>query len=256
MADSSNIELRVNHTLAGREDSIQAFRDGRDLYKEFASRLYHVAVDEVTKEQRFTGKVAHLMLQYQSGAPKFKATAANFGLTLTDDEAQQIVDLYRSMYSAIAHQWNDAQRAVRAMATGSEMDWGHGVTIKTRKNLLLTPPQHYIQYPQLTRTADGYSYLSRRFRQTETVHLYGGKLVENVVQHISRNIVAEQWLRVAQRYPIALQVHDEIVAVVPDDQAEDALAYMIDTMATPPDWWPDLPLAAEGDIAPSYGDAK
>ena len=84
----------------------------------------------------------------------------------------------------------------------------------------------------------------------------GPFIVHNCCQHLARNIMAEQWNIVARRYPVVLQVHDEIALVVPEAEAEEALAYTLEVMSTSPSWWPDIPLAAEGAIADTYGDAK
>lgn len=79
-------------------------------------------------------------------------------------------------------------------------------------------------------------------------------IVHNCCQHIARNIIAEQWLAISKRYPVVLQVHDEIVCVVPEAEAEEAKQFMIDVMSTSPEWWPDIPLAAEAGYAKNYGD--
>lgn len=79
---------------------------------------------------------------------------------------------------------------------------------------------------------------------------------ENLVQHLARTILSEHMLAVSKELPIALSVHDEIVCVVPQHKAKDALQFMLDTMKTSPQWWPEIVLWAEGDIADSYGQAK
>lgn len=79
---------------------------------------------------------------------------------------------------------------------------------------------------------------------------------ENLVQHLARTILSEQMLAISKQLPVSLSVHDEVVCIVPNHQAEDALQFMLDTMKTPPKWWPEIVLWAEGDIADSYGQAK
>jgi DNA polymerase len=86
--------------------------------------------------------------------------------------------------------------------------------------------------------------------------LYGGKVVENITQAVARIVVAEQMAKIGRRYPVALQVHDEVVCVVPEDQADACKQYMTRVMSTPPKWAPDLPVACEADIGPNYGSAK
>ena len=256
VADSSNIELRCNHALAGQQDTIDKLRRGEDLYKDFASTLYNVLVSEVTKEQRFVGKVAHLSLGYACGWAKFKEMVRIYGGELTDDEAENIVRTWRSTYTAVTRCWKNADKLIKGMATGVSYSLESAPFIRSKKGVLLTPPSHHIQYPMLGRGDDGYEYRSRRGRGTETVKLYGGKLVENLCQHLSRNILAEQFVTINKRYPVAMMVHDEFICAVPEDEATEALAWIIDVMSTSPEWWPEIPLAAEGDIADRYGDAK
>jgi hypothetical protein len=258
VVDSANIELRVNHTLAGQADVVQALREGRDLYTEFAAEsLYHIPEEDVTKDQRFIGKVAHLMLGYQGGWLRFQDTARQWaGIELPDSECKNIVDTWRDTYSEVCRFWRHAEKAIKSMHQGLEYAIPSAPFISTRKNLLLTPPHHYLQFPALTSTEDGMVYKSRRGRGTENVYLYGGKLVENLCQHISRNILAEQLVTISKRYKVAMMVHDEFVLVVPEDEANDALIWTVAVMSKSPDWWPEIPLAAEGDIAERYGDAK
>jgi hypothetical protein len=80
--------------------------------------------------------------------------------------------------------------------------------------------------------------------------------VENVTQAVARVVVTEQMTKIGRRYPVALQVHDEVVCVVPEDEAEACRDYMVAVMSTPPKWAPDLPVACEAEIGYSYGDAK
>jgi len=255
VADSSNIELRTNHTLAGQMDVIEMIERGEDLYKDFASQLYGVEIAEVTKDQRFVGKVAHLSLGYGCGWRKFKEMLRISGTDVTDEEAENIVNLWRNTYSQVVKGWRDADKLIKAMLDGSTCEMGGGL-VRSRKNMLMTAPKHYIYYPKLERCEDGFQYQSRKGRGTETVKLYGGKVVENLCQHLSRNILAEQLVTIAKKYHVAMMVHDEFVCVVPEDEAETALEWILKVMSTSPSWWPEIPLAAEGDIADRYGDAK
>ena len=86
--------------------------------------------------------------------------------------------------------------------------------------------------------------------------LYGGKVVENITQAVARIVVSEQMAKIGRRYPVALQVHGEIVCVVDEEEADECKAFMVDVMSTPPKWAPDLPVACEADIGPNYGEAK
>lgn len=259
--DSSNIELRVNHTLAGQQDSIEAFRDGRDLYCEFASQLYGRYIDPVEDKaspERFMGKLAHLSLGYGCGWLKFQAIGRQWGVSIDDEEARRIVYLWRDTYAMIPKLWQLGDMAVYRMGTGKEalsiVD--PAGLIKVGPGKLFTPPEHSITYPNMRLTDDGWAYDKRMSRGVATVKLYGAKCVENWTQHIARNIIAEQWLKVARRYRVLLQVHDELVFLAPEDEADEAVLWAVKVMSQSPEWWPEIPLAAEGKHGETYGDAK
>lgn len=255
-SDSSNIELRVNHCLAGQTDSVEALRNGHDLYCEFASKLYGREITKADKAERQHGKMAQLGLGYGMGWTKFKETCRQQKVILDDAEAERTVRLWRDTYTAIPEFWKNADKALAAMARGAEMAVDACGLVKTAEGKLLTPPANSIIYPSLRRSSNGWEYSSRRGKSTETVRLFGPKVVENICQHLARNIIAEQWLRIATRYRVVLQVHDEIVCVVPEDEVEAAAAFMVEVMSTSPDWWPDIPLAAEAAYGKTYADCK
>ena len=256
VADSSNIELRINHTLAVQQDTMDLLAQGADLYKDFASKLYSKPVDEVTKDERFVGKVAHLSLGYGCGWRKFKEMCRIYGRDISDEEAENIVSIWRSSYGAIPQMWAKCQKAIVSMVRGDAFEVDDWRLLTTGQNHLKTPPNRFLQYAGLRPDDDGFTYETKKNRKIERVKLYGGKLLENICQHLARNIIGEQWLEVDKRYPVVLQVHDELVAVVPEDEAEEALEFMLQVMKTSPAWWPELVLNAEGDIGDSYGDAK
>lgn len=260
VADSSNIELRTVHTMAGQQDTVKKLRAGVDLYKDFAADLFGVPFDEVTKEQRFVGKVAHLSLGYQSGWATFKDMVRQFGGHISEPESKKTVNAYRGKYRYIKGLWDDSSRLIRGMRDDQKFVLPYMESVYSRSNMLVTPPSHYIQYPQLDvgpgNYGPEYTYKSRRGKGTETVKLYGGKVTENLCQHISRNILAEQFVTISNRFPVALMVHDEFILVVPEDEAEEALRWTLEIMSESPTWWPEIPLSAEGDIAERYGDAK
>jgi DNA polymerase len=87
-------------------------------------------------------------------------------------------------------------------------------------------------------------------------YIYGGKVVENFTQAVARIIIAEQMLALSERYPVVLQVHDELVFHAPESEADDAVAFVTQVMSTPPKWAPDLPVACEAGVGLTYGDAK
>jgi hypothetical protein len=112
------------------------------------------------------------------------------------------------------------------------------------------PNELFIRYPELRLSDKKYIYNSRK----GPVSLWGGAVVENVVQALARIIVGEQMLKLRERYRPVLTVHDAAVVVVPKEEINEALAFIVQVMSTPPDWAAGLPVACEAKYGESYGD--
>ena len=264
VADLSGIELRVNHFLWQVPSSMDMFQNDpekADLYKDFASRLYDVDFDDVTKEQRQVGKVAHLGLGFGAGYKTFQKVAKLMGgVDITEDESQDIVNKWRDSYYEITAGWRTCHKVLPTImrgATGASVDpWG--MVIPTPDGL--KTPKGMIRYPDLrveTNEDDGrQEFIYGQGRNK--ARIYAGKIDENIVQHLARCIIADNALTVYRRtgYNPALTVHDELVYVVADNEAERLLETVQKTMRTSPIWWPELITWSEGDIAQTYGDAK
>jgi len=263
VADLSGIELRVNHFLWNATSSVALFQadpEKADLYKDFASKLYDVTIGEVTKQQRQVGKVAHLGLGFGAGAATFQKVAKLMGGVDIDlDESKDIVDKWRAAYPEIVQGWRTCHNALPSIMRGAE-----GAAVDPWGMVYPTPeglktPKGMIRYPGLRteRTEDGkweFVYGNGRTK----ARIYAGKIDENIVQHLARCVIADNALTIQKISGLnpSLMVHDELVYVVPEDDAEDVLATVQGVMRTPPDWWPELVTWSEGDIADTYGDAK
>jgi DNA polymerase len=97
-----------------------------------------------------------------------------------------------------------------------------------------------------------------RYGVTRTAKIYGGKVVENIVQALARDVFTEKQMLLKWMYGIraAFTVHDELVAIVPEQYAEWAKEKMLEVFCMPITWWPQVVLFAEADIAKNYADAK
>lgn len=269
VADLSGIELRMNHFLWKVPSSMALFRadpEKADLYKEFASKLYGVPKDEVTKAQRHIGKHAHLGLQYGSGPGTFRKVAKTLGgVDLDDNQAAKIVTAWRDAYPEIVEAWATCQNAITDMIRPADnplpLDpWGLCGTVKHGVRL---PQGLMIRYPNLRQEWDDKSQ-RQNWVYGEGRHkakLYGSKMVENLIQALSRIALTDIMLAysktpLGKRYPIAHCVHDEIVCVVNQDDAQEVLDLLHRLMRTPPTWFPELVTWSEGDIAVRYGNAK
>ena len=132
----------------------------------------------------------------------------------------------------------------------SEYSLGRYDVVRVNRNGLRLPNGLYIRYPNLRLDNDRMTYDSRR----GPVSIWGGAVVENVVQALARIIVGEQMLNLRERYRPVLTVHDAAVIVCPVNELESALAFITQVMSTPPDWAAGLPVACEAKYGKSYGD--
>jgi DNA polymerase I-like protein with 3'-5' exonuclease and polymerase domains len=252
-ADSSQIEARTVAWLAGQTDLVEAFEKGEDVYKIMASAIYAKEINAVTKDERFVGKTTILGAGYGMGANKFSAQLKTFGVTVEEDEAKRIIDVYRQTYSKIPTLWKQAQSALDAVLTDRTANLGKypdALSVEGSQGLRL-PSGLLLRYPDLTKDSEGqYAYRTR----AGLTKIYGGKVIENVCQAIARCIIAEQMLLINKRYRVVLTVHDAIACIAPKDEAESAVKYVEECMRFRPDWCKDLPLNCEVGYGENYGE--
>lgn len=264
VADLSGIELRVNMFLWKVRYAMELFQNdpgGADLYRHFsANDLYRIAESAVTKIQRQVGKVSHLGLGFGAGPPTFQQVARLMGGVDMDlPEAQRVVRTYRNAHPEVVSGWKTCHAALPTImrgAVGPALDpWGMITPVPEG----LKTPKGFIRYPNLRTELgdDGRSEFVYGNGRSKA-RIYAGKIDENIVQHLARGVIADNALKVKQLtgYNPALTVHDELVYVAPEDEAEKLLATVHSVMRTSPTWWPELVTWSEGDIADTYGDAK
>ena len=272
--DSAQIEARIVAWLAGQDDLLEAFRQGRDVYSEFASLIYGRTITKADKAERFVGKTCILGLGYGMGAEKFQQTLAlgqgGISVKIELHVAKQIVTLYREKYFRIAQLWNLCGAALRGMAqqgsgtiNGKLQFDGEGVILPNGMRQF---------YPMLRAMQDGggYEYISnpRDYRKLlkervmgsdltsvlDWTKIYGGKLTENLVQALAALVIREQMVTIGQRHKVVFQVHDEIIIMAHKAVKDVAIAEIVDVMSQPPQWAPELPVACEVGCAENYGD--
>lgn len=265
VVDAAQIEARVVAWLAGEESILDAFRNKRDIYSEFATVAYMRPISKADKEERFVGKTCVLGLGFGMGAPKLQYTvltqSINQGLDpvrLPLEVCFGLVNKYRAMYAKIKELWallND--QAIAAMLPKAMVPFDLKC-LKFSPGGCKLPSGLTLLYPQLqanlvrtnrmfvggTERVQDASYLSAHSRSK----IYGGLLAENVVQALARIIVADVMREVAKHYRVVMMTHDEIVFLVPGGkkEAKAALDWCIGLMSTSPEWAPNLPLSAEG----------
>ena len=259
--DSSQIEARILAWLAGQDDVVKQFAKGEDVYSIFATEVYNTPITKANPEERFVGKTCILGLGYGTGAPKLQhtlATAQPISVKIDDEESKRIVKIYRDKNKKIVELWREGDNMLDGLYTWDDesipFDYGEHGVVKVDKTGIRLPNGLYIRYPELNKKTDEgkthYVYKSRRGE----IPLWGGSIVENVVQALARIVVGEQMLAIQRRYRVVLTVHDAAVCVVPEAKKDEALAYIMECMSTPPDWGKDLPITCEASVAHSYGE--
>lgn len=261
--DSSQIEARVLAWLAGQEDLVKQFAKGEDVYSIFASKIYERPVSKANPIERFVGKTCILGLGYGTGAAKLRHTLKTQppGADLDEDKCQAIVDLYRDTNAEIPKLWRECDKALKhimAWPTTDEGERGNNYylgkpeCVSVEPTGLRLPNGLYIRYPGLSvdPNTNKTTYNSRKGK----VSIWGGAVVENVVQALARIIVGEQMLMLKEKYRPVLTVHDAAVLVVPEHELEEALVFITQVMSTAPSWAKGLPVACEAKYGRSYGD--
>ena len=257
VSDFSAIEARVISWISGEEWRLEAFRSGKDIYCETASKMYHVPVVKhgVNGELRQKGKVAELACGYQGGVSAMKQM--DKGGSIPEEELQSVVDQWRQANPRIVKLWRDYEAAAKtAIQEHRTVRRPHGVAFSyINGNLFIRlPGGRKLCYwgARIRRDAtngreqivyQGTNQTTKRWEETET---YGGKLVENVVQATARDCLAVAMTRVSEMgYNIVMHVHDEMIVDVPVEDTK-ALDRINVAMAAPIDWAPGLPLKGDG----------
>lgn len=268
--DLGQIEARLVAWQCGCEQLLTEFRDMLDPYSLLASIIFGRPINRKLKGDKvegFIGKTGILGLGYGCGAEKFYTmvtTGARLqGIDLTGkfDEAKALdaVRAYRGTYREIPDTWKRLDGTgirylmgrIPAHNFSREAAFG---ACKIGEGYVEAPGGLRMRYHELGEDEHGqvfFTYGGERHK------LYGGKLLENITQFLARVVVMDAAVRLANLgYRFALQVHDELVFVVPNERLDEAKKTIHAEMTRTPSWAPDLPLTADIDSGPNYGESK
>jgi len=276
-SDFAAIEARVLAWLAEQDDLVAAFASNAPIYKIMAAKVYGVQVSDIVKpsDQYTLGKSLILGCGYQMGAPKFVTSSKDqYGLIVAPELAADAVQTYRATNTKIVSFWSELNRcALNAVASPGETFYTRGKRVRFIRRggylwaklpsgralayaspKIVDRPVPWAKKPETaeelknwkpeTRPAVEFSGVNGYTRKWERMALYGGLLAENVVQAVSRDLLAEACLRAeAAGYPALLNVHDELVS----ERAvgEGSLEEFEKLMQTTPEWAAGLPVACE-----------
>lgn len=269
-ADFSAIEARVISWLAGESWRLDVFRTHGKIYEASASQMFGVPLERIKKGNpeyalRQKGKVAELALGYQgSTGALIKMGALDMGLTEAElpdivnrwrDANKRIRDLWYSMEAAAVQVIQTGQPVgLRSLVLAREMDAGNNLDFLTIR--LPSGRKLYYAHPSLGQNQWGkpsitYMGMDQTTKKWKLIETYGGKLVENCVQAIARDCLAEAIERLeAANYPVVFHVHDEVVVECAAERA--SLDDIAAIMGQPVSWAPDLPLGADGWVGAFY----
>jgi DNA polymerase bacteriophage-type len=267
--DFSSIENRVGVYLADQTDKVELFRKGLDEYKVFASEsLYHVPYDSVTKDMRQVSKSAVLGAMFGQGAKGLVKYADGMGVKLSASDAENAVTNYRRSYAKVKALWGQCESAaIQAVDNpGTTYDAGKHLKLKCQNDVLWMrlPSGRLIcwQRPQLELlvtpwgaekmgvTVHSQNTYTRSWTRNQ---LIGSSIFQSGVQGTARDFLADAMLRLDNAgYCVINSIHDEVLLLIDESEAESALDRVISIMTTPPKWAPGFPLAAEGWVDKRY----
>ncbi|MGL5753845.1 MAG: DNA polymerase [Paraclostridium sp.] len=257
ISDFSSIEARIIAYLSNEKWRIDVFNTHGKIYEASASKMFKVDIDEITKESdlRQKGKIAELALGYQGGVGALKSMGA-YNMNLCEEDLIQIVKAFRTSNINIVNLWKKVERAfIKAVKEKTIVNLDKNISFIYEGNILFIklPSGRRLSYirPKLdynssfnkyTITYEGLDSISKKQKRLTT---YGGKLVENIVQAIARDVLGYAMLNIkAKGFDIVMHVHDEIVVEV--ENGVSSVDEICEIMCEENPYLKDLTLKADG----------
>ena len=252
ISDFSAIEARVLAWLAGEQWVLDAFENGEDIYCRTASRMFGVPVEKhgVNGHLRQKGKIATLACGYQGALGALKAMGG-IEMGLSEDELQSIVDSWREANPNIVSLWWDIDAVVKRVVKTRTKEKYKSLVISYEKGILFIelPSKRRLAYPKAKIGINRFGGESIVYEgivvgnKWDKIESYGGKFVENIVQAIARDILAETMMRLEKKgFNIVMHIHDEVVIESDSSSIEE----INEIMSIVPIWAPGLSLEADG----------
>lgn len=259
VADFSAVEARVIAWLSGEQWRQKAFANNEDIYCVSASQMFGVPVVKygINGELRQKGKIAELALGYGGSIGALKAMGAT-KLGLTEDELPPLVEMWRQASPHIVQFWWDVDKAAKECIKTHLPQTTHGIKFIYRSGCIFLRLRsgRYLCYPKPKIGTNRFGSESITFMGINTVkkwdriETYGAKLVENIVQATSRDLLAGAMRRLETAgNPVVMHIHDEAVIDAPTDRSLDTI---VKIMIEVPDWADGLILNAAGFVGDFY----
>ncbi len=266
VADFAAIETRMLFWLANHAEGVKAFLEGRKMYEEMAMDIFAIRdIKSVTKDQRFVGKETVLGSGYGMGWKKFQSTCLEKGREVTTEVAKLAINSYREKHKAVPTLWKSIEKAAISAVENptktykiNHTEWfmeGRFLACKlpSGRSLYYCDPQVKYERNPWGQKKGVLSFMGVHPKTKKWVreHTWGGKLVENVVQAISRDLMALAMVRMKKAgYTVILTVHDEIIAE--RKIGEGTIEEFNQLMRTLPIWAKGAPVNVEGFISQRY----
>jgi hypothetical protein len=292
VGDLAQIEARILDWIADFADGLAAYKHA-DPYAVFGTQMFGVQVSkEETPMLRQSAKsaklgcgfglgfanfAAQLLVGFQGADPVLydKKFAKQLGLdraamerflgweenikriekiphTCSAEElaihclcAKAIIDKYRAKAQPVVALWKHFDALIeRSLFNGEEISYK---CLVFKRGEIVLPNGMSLKYPDLRKTKEGWVYGEKK-------KLYGGKITENVCQALARIVIGDGLLRVAKKHQCVGTVHDEIICVVDEREADEAVPWVNEQMVKVPAWMPGIPLKAGVGYAKRYGE--
>lgn len=270
VADFSAIEARVISWLANEKWRMDVFHGDGKIYEATGAKMFNVPISAITKGSvlRDKSKISELALGYEGSLGALKRMGGE-RMGLSDTEMMSLVRKWRSANPAIVDMWKEIdeaskeavryQRPVSCTCRNIIFDCnGEFMTIQlpSGRKLFYYGPKFKdkkIGRSMMPTRVLCYQGVVQETKQWGEIDTYGGKLTENIVQAISRDLLGNSMLNLeANDYHPVCHIHDEVLCEVPEENAQAYYEEMASIMGTSPEWASDLPLRADGYTTPFY----
>lgn len=261
VADYANIESRVLAWMAGQKDLIEAFEKDIDIYKYMASLIFNKEIDHIEKNgiERFIGKQIVLGCGYGMGNKKFQITCKNNGKEVSENLAEKAIKMFREKNNKIPNMWYSVEKmAIKAIKNKGTCYGTHMCKFIFQGNFLyikLPSGRKLSYYKPILRDKKtpwdsivseikfmGVDSFTKKWEEQGT---YGGKLVENIVQGVARDLLVYGMQKIIEGgYTLITTIHDEIIAE--REKGKGNIKEFENLMASIPPWGEGCPVVANG----------
>lgn len=263
IGDFKAIEAKITFWLAGCNKGLELYKKNLDPYIDMASRIYKTGYENINKKQRELGKKSILGLGYGMGHKKFKIMCYEEDIILTKIFSQKIVNLYRNTYPKIRKLWYDIESSFKSALQNKNEVYFYFSTymqinfLYSGNSIKVILPSGRIMYyflPHMGLDSEGREVIKYTSNKGFIETIWGGGLIENLVQSIARDLMFLAMLESSKNklmFPV-FTVHDEIINICKTKDAKKALTSFKKIMCNLPDWAQGLPPGAECVVSDRY----